>query len=176
MLPSLFFSLVSTTANAEAPNLAYYSSNEVAKQSTLFQMAEVSAKYSQAEQNIRRYSQILSEMGFNTAFLQDDGLSQWFGYNQKNIGYRLRVSRHVSLMTEDYDTEFGSAVDRALESINFEGTIKKCEGNKMQAMMGTAAKCDGKSLDKDIASIIDNDQQLKTALGEINALKWPNLK
>lgn len=176
MLPSLFFSLISATANAGTPDLAYYSSNEVAKNSTLFaKAAEVSApQYSQAEQNIRKYSKTLSEMEFNTAFLQDDGLSQWFSYNQKRIiGYRLQVSRHVSLMTEDYDKEFSSAVERAIESIAFEGTVKKCEGNKMQAMMGSAPKCDGKSLDKDISNIIDNDQELKTALDEINALKWP---
>ena len=175
MLPSLFLMLTSISA-AESSDLAYYSSNEVAKNSSLFaQAAEISApQYAQAETNIRKHSQILSEMEFNTAFLQDDGLTEWFQYNQKRIiGYRLQISRHVSFMTDDYDKEFTAAVERAIESIGFEGTVEKCEGNKMQAMMGTAPKCDGQSLDKDIASRIDQDQLLKTALNEINALQWP---
>lgn len=176
MLPSLFFSVFSATANADSVPLAYYSSNEVAKNSALFaQAAEISApQYSQAETNIRKYSQTLSEMEFNTAFLQDDGLTKWFQYNQKRIiGYRLQVSRHVSFMTDDYDKEFSAAVKRAIADIGFEGEVKKCEGNKMQSMMGSAPKCEGKSLDKDISSRVDNDQELKSALAEINALEWP---
>ena len=173
MLPSLFFSLISAVHAGEP---AYYSSIQIAQNSVLFANAsETSApKYTEAEQNIRKYSKTLSAMEFNTAFLQDDGLSTWFIYNQKRmIGYRIQISRHVSFMTEDYDKEFSSAVQRAIESLNHDGELKKCEGSQIQAMMGAAPRCDGTSVDKDISALIDNDSTLKTALDEINAIKWP---
>ena len=173
MLPSLFLSLISASHAGEP---AYYSSIQVAQNSVLFaQASEVSApKYSEAEQTIRKYSKTLSAMEFNTAFLQDDGLSTWFVYNQKRIiGYRIQVSRHASFMGEDYDKEFSAAVDRAIETLNHDGELEKCEGSQIQAMMGSAPKCEGTSVDKDISTLIDNDIALKTALDEINAIKWP---
>ena len=113
-------------------------------------------------------------MDFNTSFVQNPELTTWFEFNQKRIlGYRIQLNKHVGLMTEDYDTEFMDAVSRAIAELAPDGNVEKCEGNAMQAMMGSKVKCEGKDISKDIAKKIDADPELQTAIQEINAIAWP---
>ena len=68
----------------------------------------------------------------------------------------MQVSQHASMLTADYDKEFSDAMNRAIEGLEFEGTLEVCEAQAIHAMMGAAPKCDGTSFSKTLA------QQWKT--------------
>ena len=78
----------------------------------------------------------------------------------------MQVSKHASMLTEDYDKEFSAAMNRAIEGLEFDGTLSVCEGQAIHAMMGTAPKCDGTSFSQSIAQTMDDDAELQSAIKE----------
>ena len=58
-----------------------------------------------------------------------------------------------------------TGMERAIESLDFEGTVGVCEAQS-HAMMGTAPKCEGVSLSKTISQSIDNDEVLINTLND----------
>jgi len=173
MLTSLFFS------NALAGSPAHYNPDEISKNSKLFaKSAEISGpRFTQAEQNLTKYSTELSEMEISSSLLSNDAFSNWFNTNQRFlVGYHIQTNRHIALLTEDYDKEFWSAVERALLDINHDGDVSLCETKGIHSLMGAKPKCDGISLDMQIANRIDTDAQLQQSLDEMQGIPWPELK
>ncbi len=156
----------------------YYNETEIQRNSQLFvEASKIAApQFTQAESNIRGHAEVIQQMEQNLALLNDDLLTTWFTDQQRQmIGYRIQVSNHATMLTNDYDTEFTKAMYQAIENIPFEGSITVCEAQAIHAMMGTAPKCDGTSLSKEIASNMDNNTELRKAITEINAISWPTI-
>ena len=131
-------------------------------------------QFAKAESTIREHAGIIKTMETNIALLNDDELNAWFTQNQKYmLGYRMQVSQHASMLTADYDKEFSNAMNRAIEGLEFEGTLEVCEAQAIHAMMGAAPKCDGTSFSKTLATTMDADETLQTAIASINAVPWP---
>ena len=172
----MYLILSTLMAFAEPSDKGYYNETEISKSSTLFaEAAKVSApQFAQAESTIREHAGIIKVMETNIAILNDEELKAGFTQNQKYmLGYRMQVSKHASMLTEDYDKEFSAAMERAIEGLEFDGTLSVCEGQAIHAMMGTAPKCDGTSFSQSIAQTMDNDSELQSAIKSINAVPWP---
>ena len=164
---------------AETEDKGYYNETEISKASTLFaEASKISApQFAKAESTIRQHAGIIKDMETNIALLNDTDLETWFSQNQKYmLGYRLQVSKHATMLTEDYDTEFSSAMNRAIEGLEFDGTLEVCEAQAIHAMMGAAPKCDGTSFSTQLAKSMDNDPTLQAAIESINAIPWPEAK
>jgi len=164
---------------AETGDKGYYNETEISKASVLFaEASKISApQFAKAESTIRQHAGIIKDMETNIALLNNTELETWFSQNQKYmLGYRLQVSKHASMLTEDYDTEFSSAMNRAIEGLEFDGTLEICEAQAIHAMMGAAPKCDGTSFSTQLAKSMDNDPTLQTAIESINAIPWPEAK
>ena len=172
----IYLILSSLVAFADPSDKGYYNETEISKASMLFSEAsKVSApQFAKAESTIREHASIIKQMETNTAILNDEELKTWFTQNQKYmLGYRMQVSRHASMLTEDYDKEFSAAMNRAMEGLEFDGTLEICEGQAIHAMMGSAPKCDGTSFSKALAKAMDEDEALQTAIASINGVPWP---
>lgn len=178
MYTSLIMSiLLLANTPVQAEEVAYYNYNEIAKSSKSFAAAgdATGPKYAQVDSTLQAQSQILSQLEYNNAYLENATLQTWTEYNQKRmIGYKYQVSKHVELISQDYDDEFTRAMERALAKINYKGTVEECASAQgIQALMGATPSCQGKSLDKEIAALMDQDPQLQSALAEINNIPWP---
>lgn len=172
----MYLILSTVLANADEAAQGYYNEAEISKASTLFSEAsKVSApQFAQAESNIRSHTVIIQNMEQNIALLNDTDLQTWFANNQRYmIGYRMQVRKHAYMLTEDYNTEFTNAMVRAIENVEFEGTVDVCQAQAIHAMMGAAPKCEGTSLSKSIAKTMDSDAELKSAIASINGVPWP---
>jgi hypothetical protein len=172
----MYLILSTSLAFSEPSEKGYYNETEISKASTLFaEAAKVSApQFAKAESTIRNHASIIASMETNTALLNDESLNSWFEQNQRYmLGYRMQVSQHASMLTEDYDKEFTAAMNRAIEGLGFEGTLEICEAQAIHAMMGTAPKCDGTSFSTELANTMDNDATLQEALKSINDIPWP---
>ena len=168
--------LSTLVAFADPSDKGYYNETEISKSSMLFaEASKVSApQFAKAESTIRKHAGIIKQMETNTAILNDEELKTWFTQNQKYmLGYRMQVSKHASMLTEDYDKEFSAAMNRAIEGLEFDGSLEICEGQAIHAMMGSAPKCDGTSFSKTLAKAMDEDETLQTAIASINAVPWP---
>ncbi len=164
---------------ADTPTLGYYNETEISKSSVLFaKSAEVSApQFAKAESTIRQHATIITKMEQNVALLNDDALQESFTETQRRmLGYRLQVSKHATMLTDDYDTEFTAAMNRALTDLTKEGAIKPCEAQAIHAMMGAAPKCEGTSYSKIIAESMDSDAALQSAIEAINSVPWPTVE
>ncbi len=177
MLTTLIFAhLIGTVEAQESTNIGTYNETEIARNSTLFADAAKSSapQFAKAESTMNQHASYLSTMETSLAFVGLVESPDWYIQNQKQmLGYRLMVNKHIQLLTTDYDVEFTKAMERAIESLNFDGTIQLCEAQSIHAMMGTAPKCEGVSLSKSISNNIDNDTQLQASLKELNNLQWP---
>ena len=168
--------LTASLGFAETEDKGYYNETEISKASALFAAAsKVSApQFAKAESAIRQHAGIIKEMETNIALLNDADLETWFSQNQKYmLGYRLQVSKHATMLTEDYDKEFSSAMNRAIEGLEFDGTLEICEAQAIHAMMGAAPKCEGTSFSSSLAKTMDADPDLQAAIDSINAIPWP---
>ncbi len=164
---------------ADTPTLGYYNETEISKASVLFaKSAEVAApQFAKAESTIRQHADAIAKMEQNIALLNDDILRESFTETQRRmLGYRLQVSKHATILTDDYDKEFTAAMNRALAELSKEGSIEPCEAQAIHAMMGAAPKCEGESYSKAIAESMDADEILQSAIQAINNVPWPTIE
>ena len=87
----------------------------------------------------------------------------------------------VHTMLEDFDSEFSMALDRALKK---HPDIKTCQalipmGGRalpgIRSRMTENPDCKGDNLNQSLAASMDKNPQLKQAIDEILALKWPEV-
>lgn len=172
MLTSLFLSFQINTAQAEE---SYYSHNAIAQHSKLYsESSKVSIpKNTEATAIMSKHNQILKEMEYSVATLNQDVLTQSYAENQKAIlEYRLKTQTHIQNIVQAYDAAFVNAMNQAITDLAFEN-LSLCEGNAIQAMMGAGPSCSGTEVSMQIAAKMDQNSELKDALDGINELAWP---
>ena len=164
-------------ATAESPS-GHYHPDDIAGASKVFASAaeSVGPRYEAASQTIQKVGSGLEllELGALTMGTRASGeLKEWMDTSRRRAaGEHLRLQRHVDLMGEDYSTEFGAALNRALQR-QAPGLVE-CGATGIAAMVG-GKDCPGEDANARIAAEIDKDDALKSAIASINAIAWPEV-
>ena len=168
---------VTTRSSAEAPS-GHYHPDDIAGASKVFATAaeSVGPRYDTASQQLQKVGKGLEllELGALTMGSRTPAeLSEWMAAARRQAtGEHMRLQRHVDLMGEDYGTEFGAALTRALAAED--PALVECGATGIAAMVG-GKDCPGKDVNARIASVIDQDTTLQAAISSIDAIEWPTV-
>lgn len=173
-------SLLLASNVAMAQDAAYYHPQQIAEQSQVFVTAsETSApKFQESQTIFARFSNGLEELEVGvlvTASRLDDSIKAHAEEMRREImASYLQTSAHVELLQTDYMTVFTAALERALATDLGTDNIVECGATGIAALTGRSS-CQGTDLNGKLASIIDQDVELKTAIDEINGVPWPTI-
>jgi len=162
-------------ASAGAPP-GHYHPDDIAGASKVFATAaeSVGPRYDAASQQLQKVGKGLEllELGALTMGSRTPAaLSEWMAATRRQAtGEHMRLQRHVDLMGEDYSTEFGAAMARALAAED--PALVECGATGIAAMVG-GKDCPGEDVNARIAAAIDQDSTLQAAIESINAIEWP---
>jgi len=177
----LILAFLSQPAFAERP-AGHYHPDSVAAASERFSEAAAhsGAKFGELQQELTKTGQALQDLDLSVALLGGDApqsLTQEVARTRKLVtGQFLQVQKHVDLIQDDYATTFGTALNRALESMQNEWNAKECQNRVGAALSRQGRPCVGDDLNTQLAKQIDKDPELEQAIKEIHSIAWPELK
>jgi len=176
LLPCLL-AVASSPAIAEDVR-GHYHPDDIAAASKVFAIAaeSVGPRYAEAEGKLKTVGAGLAYLELGALTMGDrvpEGLDAWKDdLRRQATGEFIRLQRHVDLMGEDYGTEFGAAMERALGK---EGAgLVECGASGIAAMVGRK-DCPGEDANARIAAAIDQDAALMKAVTSIDAVPWPEV-
>ena len=167
-------SLLLASNVAMAQDAAYYHPQQIAEQSQVFVTAsETSApKFQESQTIFARFSNGLEELEVGvlvTASRLDDSIKAHAEEMRREImASYLQTSAHVELLQTDYMTVL-LPLERALATDLGTDNIVECGATGIAALTGRSS-CQETDLNGKLASIIDQDVELKTAIEEINGV------
>ncbi len=171
----LLCTLVASPAALAEPS-GHYHPNDIAGASKVFAAAaeSVGPRYDEAAQKLQKVGKGLELLELGALTMGDRTpaeLTDWMNATRRQAtGEHMRLQHHVDLMGEDYSTEFGAALERALKAED--PNLVECGASGIAAMVG-GKNCPGKDVNARIAAKIDQDKQLQAAIASIDGIEWP---
>ncbi len=159
---------------------AYYHPDDVASRSSLFARAarEESTRFDLVQRKLELAGSHLDELDRNAALagmIADPAFLDYAGQTRKEItGAFLRLQAFVDVMTDDFSTTFGSALERALPQATAGYDVVVCKESGFTSLMDREP-CPGEDLNRLLAQALDQDQDLAAQVDEILSVPWPEL-
>ena len=179
----LLLPLTLLAAPADAAEPGHFHPDKVAAESALFVAAaeQLGPAFDRAQSDLTRLSVALEQMDAALLLLGErvpEPVRGWAEDTRKQItGQYLQLQKHIDLVQEDYATQFGSAVERAVAEDSGAFSLTECGATGINALLrrGAPAACPGADRNAALASRIDADPVLQQFVEEMTEVPWPSI-
>ena len=164
---------------------AYYSPDGIAQNSQVFRRYSegLSPRFERLQNSLGRAGAGLSQLEQAVLLLGErapESMLLYLEQSRKTANHAFLVAQeHVALVEKDSQAVFENAMARAIEKQSEGRSLVECQSSQGLMNFGPSRgrnACEGRNLNSEIASTMDQDEKLVEAVDEILGVEWPSLE